>query len=76
MTQKGGHTWDLVIHYHCCPSCGNIIESRQDFEYLLGEWIKEIICEKCDHAFKLTKKRRPAFGPLIGNPQPKEIDWT
>lgn len=75
MTQKGNHTWDLVLQYHRCPSCGKIIESREDFRYLMGSWIKDVICERCGHTFRLTKKVKPAFGPLIGTPQPPEFDW-
>lgn len=75
MTQKGTHTWDLVQHYHRCPKCGFIIESREDFQYNLGVWSKNLQCDRCNQRFTLTKNRTPTFGPLIGDPQPVEIKW-
>lgn len=75
MTQKGLHTWDLVLQYHRCLRCGNIIESRIDFTYRLGTWVKDVRCDRCGHSFEVAKVRKPAFGPLIGDPQPYEIDW-
>ncbi len=75
MTQQGEHTWDLIVQYHQCPKCGRINESREDYHYRLGAWIKEVTCERCGHAFRLTKQRKPTFGPLIGTPQPPEVDW-
>lgn len=75
MTQKGEHTWDLYLRYHRCPNCGFIIETRKDFENRFGKYIKELICTRCHHKFTLTKREKPAFGPLIGEPQPIEFDW-
>lgn len=75
MTQRGTHTWDLVIHYHRCPACGLIIESRQDYKYRLGKYQKDITCRRCLHHFILTKPTQPRFGPLIGPSQPVEVDW-
>lgn len=76
MTQKGLHTWDLILQYHRCPKCGFIIESRDDFKYRLGKWLKAVHCERCGFSFELSKARKPSFGPLIGDPQPVEMDWT
>lgn len=76
MTQKGTHTWDLVIDYHRCPKCGNIIESRDIYEYILGKYQKEIECDRCHHKFLVFKHTKPSFGPLIGDPQPPEMDWS
>ena len=64
--QKGNHTWDMIIQYHRCPKCGAIIESRFDFEYRLGKYVKDITCDKCNHCFTITKKIKPTFGPLWG----------
>lgn len=75
MSQRGTHTWDLIIHYHRCPACGYIIESRQDYQYRFGKYQKDIICRRCQSSFTLTKPVRPHFGPLIGPSQPAEVDW-
>ncbi len=76
MTQKGTHTWDLIIQYHKCPKCGYIIESRKDFYYRLGKWVKDVSCERCGHQFLLERKTDLTFGPLIGSPQPPEVEWS
>lgn len=75
MTQKGEHTWDLVIDYRRCPECGFIIESRDGFEYRLGKWEKEVDCTRCGNRFTVSSSRKPRFGPLIGEPQPREFDF-
>lgn len=75
MTQRGTHTWDLILHYHRCPACGLIIESRQDYQYRLGKYQKDLICQRCQHRFTLNKPAHPRFGPLIGTSQPVEVDW-
>lgn len=75
MTQKGEHTWDLIIDYQHCPKCGYIVESRTDYHYLMGSWVKEIDCERCRNTWSVKKKMKPTFGPLIGTPQPPEIEW-
>lgn len=75
MTQKGAHTWDLVIDYQRCPKCGFIIESREEFHYQMGSWVKEISCDRCGNVFTVTNNHKPTFGPLIGTPQPPEITW-
>jgi uncharacterized C2H2 Zn-finger protein len=76
MSQKGEHTWDLVIQYHRCPVCGYITESRENYTYRMGgKYQKDLECPRCHHLFTLTKLRKPSFGPLIGDPQPKEVSW-
>jgi ribosomal protein S27AE len=75
MTQKGDHTWDLVIDYQRCPKCGMINESREGFHYEMGSWKKEIKCERCGDVFIVSDQRKPTFGPLIGNPEPPEVTW-
>lgn len=75
MTQKGEHTWDLVIDYRRCPTCGFIIEDRQIFHYEMGVWIKEVFCQRCRKEFSIIDNQRPTFGPLIGRPEPPEITW-
>lgn len=75
MTQKGEHTWDLVIDYQRCPKCGFINEDRQEYHYEMGSWIKEIHCDRCSHVFAVQDNRTLTFGPLLGRPQPPEITW-
>lgn len=76
MEPSGTHTWNIYIHYHACPKCGYIIESRQDYEERLKTYEKDLKCPRCQHEFTLIKKPKPTFGPLIGEPQPVEIDWS
>ena len=66
MTQKGLHTWDIIHQYHRCPNCGYIIESRDDYKYLLGKYEKDLECDRCHHQFTLTKHAKPVLGPLLG----------
>lgn len=75
MTQKGEHTWDLVIDYQRCPQCGAIIENRDSFHYEMGSWIKDVSCSRCGHLFTVKDKRKLTFGPLLGTPQPPDIMW-
>ena len=77
MTQKGLHTWDLIVEYHRCPKCGYILESRQGFvRDAEGNWSKNVSCERCGNSFAVHKERKSSFGPLMGDPQPIEIDWN
>jgi len=75
MTQKGAHTWDIVIEYQCCPKCKFIIENRQKYTYQMGKYQKEVRCNRCRHCFIATKVRKPSIGPLIGDSQPIETEW-
>jgi hypothetical protein len=76
MPQQGEHTWDLVCEYHRCPQCGYIIESRESFQYRAGLYKKDLECPRCKKLFTLTKPRKPSFAPLIGDPQPVEVEWN
>lgn len=69
------HDWNIVVHYHKCPKCNFIIESRKDYHYRLGKYEKNVVCDRCHHAFKVESSQKPKFGPLIGKPQPPEFDW-
>lgn len=69
------HTWEIVIHYHRCPHCGAIVESRKGYRYRLGQYQKRITCDRCGQKTTLTREGTPTFGPLIGDPQPPEIEW-
>lgn len=75
MSQKGPHTWDMVIDYLECPNCGRILENRQSYEYHSGQYVKHVKCDYCGNSFTVTKDKNSAFGPLLGDPQPIEVDW-
>lgn len=75
MSQKGEHTWDIHIHYHRCPQCGYIIESRDSYVYRQGKYMKEVVCKRCRHSFFDYKQTKLTIGPLIGDPQPIETEW-
>lgn len=75
MTNRSTHTWDIVIHYHRCPGCGYIIESRENYIYRMGKYQKDVVCNRCQRRFSVTKPVRPRFGPLLGTPHPPEFDW-
>lgn len=76
MTQKGTHTWDLIVQYHRCPKCGYIQESRENYEYRLGKYEKDLECERCHHRYHLEKKVKAKFAPLVGEPEYVEWDWN
>lgn len=76
MEQNGSHTWDTVIQYHLCPSCKRIIESRQDYIYRLGKYIKEVECPFCKNEFTLLQQRKVRPAPLFGSERPAEWDWS
>ena len=75
MTQKGSHTWDLVLRYHLCPKCKRIIESRKDYTYSSGKYVKDLNCTHCGHEFTLIQTRKSQSFPLFGSEQPIEWDW-
>lgn len=75
MTQRGTHTWDLIVDYHRCPKCGWIIENRHIYEYRSGKYRVELECDRCHHQSTAIKRSRLTFGPLIGDPQPVEMEW-
>lgn len=66
MNSKGTHNWNIVIHYHRCTNCGKIFESRDDYIYRFGKYIKEIECPNCHYRFTLIKPVNPTFGPFWG----------
>lgn len=65
--RHGNHTWDLNVHYYRCPRCGYIVENRDKFEPLFNSLLKDIVCKRCQYAFRVEKKIGPAFGPLLGH---------
>lgn len=76
MRRKGDHTYDLYLTYHRCPKCGNIFESRSDYMYQMGKYVKNLECPKCKNSYFLERSRQPPIGPFFGaNPKP-EFDWS
>lgn len=69
------HTWELYLRYHECPKCGFIVESREDYEYILGKYQKTLECPRCKHPFTLEKTGN-TIGPLFGKPPKPEFDWS
>ena len=68
--RHGNHTWDLILHYYCCPQCGYIQENRDKFDARFNRLEKDLVCPRCQYAFTVTKKTQPTFGPLLGhNPE-------
>jgi hypothetical protein len=63
--QHGDHTWDIVIEYVRCPKCGCIMENRQKYEYRSKLYQKDVICDRCRHAFILSRKIRPDLSAII-----------
>lgn len=59
-------TWDIVHHYHKCPKCDYIIESRRDYEKRNQIMAKDLSCRRCSHKFTLSKKIPVTFGPFMG----------
>ncbi len=72
MIQRGDHTWELYIGYHRCPKCGFILESREDYRYSNGKYEKQLDCPRCNDHYTSIKSYK---GPLLGKPEPIEIEW-
>ncbi len=75
MTQKGSHTWDLVIDYHVCPTCKRIIEDRQNYIRVSKRLAKEIKCPYCEHVFSAIKESKPQWALFSGNDEIPDWDW-
>lgn len=71
--QHGTHTWDLNLHYYQCPKCGYVLENRDKFESRFDLLHKDITCLRCQYTFRIEKKRKPTFGPLLGH-DPEVMD--
>ena len=63
--EKGSHTWDIFLYYHACPKCGKVFENRENYEYCLGKYQKELECCRCRYRFTETKMTRHTFGSLF-----------
>lgn len=63
--KKGTHTWDMHLHYHRCPACGKIHESRSAYEYRLGVYQLDLTCSRCEHHWTEDKPTKPRFGPFF-----------
>lgn len=62
---RGNHSWPIIHHYHRCPHCGKIVESREDFSYEFGRQVKHLECKHCHQTFVLEKPKNIALGPLL-----------
>lgn len=76
MTQRGRHTWDMVVAYHACPKCGFIQENREGYTYRLGKYQKDLECPRCLYHYTLTKNVRMTPGPLFGEGDSAEVTWS
>ncbi len=63
--RKGSHSWDMHVHYHRCPECGAVFESRDDYEYRMGKYQKDLECTRCGATFSTTKHHKQKFGPIF-----------
>lgn len=76
VSEKGSHTWDIIIEYHRCPNCEFINENRKKYQYRLGKQQKEVECQRCHHLFVVTKKvPTPKLKPIFADADTVEIDW-
>lgn len=71
MTQKGSHTWDILIDYHLCPECKHIVENRQEYSLKSGQYVKEMKCPSCGHSFSVFKAKKPRWSLFAGS----DADW-
>ena len=69
------HTWEIYVRYHLCPKCSQIIESREDYHYRLGEQVKTMTCPHCYHTWTEKKKTEEPLGPIFGKPPKPEFFW-
>jgi hypothetical protein len=56
---KNPWTCKIIIHYHRCPSCGFIQESREDFHIQNNHLQKKIQCIRCGENFIIVKEKKP-----------------
>lgn len=73
MTQRGSHTWDIIIDYHLCPKCQCIVEDRQNYILNSGQYVKEVKCPSCAHPFSVTKAKKSSWALFSGSDT--EWDW-
>lgn len=45
--RRGLHTFDRELEYHRCAKCAHLFESRHNFTYELGGWVKKLECPLC-----------------------------
>lgn len=77
MSQKGPHTWDMVLDYQRCPACGFVQETRVPylFDKKTGNYLKSLDCERCSHTYQAVKPSKLKRRPLISEGEPAEITW-
>ncbi len=76
MTQKGTHTWDIVISYHRCPECGYIFENRDNWQAMKKISQKNLQCPRCKKEFIDKKPLRNNSLPFFGEPEKADFDWS
>jgi len=75
MSRRAAHNWELIWHYHECPECGFVFESRRDFRYRMGRYLKELECPRCGAAFTLKKEGGVPLGPIFSEGAEQETNW-
>jgi ssDNA-binding Zn-finger/Zn-ribbon topoisomerase 1 len=62
---RGNHTWDIIIDYVLCPSCGYIIENRQKYQKRGTEFYVEIKCPRCHQQLCHTRTKEPDWAARL-----------
>ncbi len=61
--QQNNHTHPLTWHYHRCPTCGFVQESRQDYRKQDGGlWTKKVHCQRCNEHYQ----EKHTMAPIVG----------
>jgi uncharacterized C2H2 Zn-finger protein len=61
---RGPHTWPIVFHYHRCPECKKVLESRKPYETRRNRKELDLECPHCQAKFTVSEEVRPTLGPL------------
>lgn len=69
------HTWDLYLHYHRCPECGFILESRERPVYRNGQLEKPLDCPRCQNHWMEKRPYNGPIAPLFGSLTSPEFTW-
>jgi len=58
-------TWKRIHQYHSCNYCGYINGSREEFKLRGKVKYKNMVCQRCDRSFCITKKNETSLAPLF-----------